>query len=59
MTRSELAQKIDRQLSGGKDTVFLKAAEWNMILEALREPTRAISSNREYIVPASASHGPR
>ncbi len=62
MTRSKLADKIDRQLSGEQEAVHLTATEWQTILEALREPLRAISSdamNREYTLPGSASHGPR
>lgn len=60
MSKADIANKIERQLSL-HDQVVLSVAEWNMVIEALREPLRAVSSDetRQYIVPASASHGPR
>jgi hypothetical protein len=60
MTRSQLADKIERQLSL-KDQVVLSVAGWNTVIEALRE-NRAVSSDamgREYVVSVSSSHGPR
>ena len=59
MTRSQLAEKIDRALSGDRDTIFLTASEWVTVLEALREPRRADAMGQEYVLPASASHGSR
>lgn len=59
MTKSQIADKIERQLSL-HDQVVLSARDWATVIDALREPTRAVSSSsREYIVPSSASHGPR
>jgi hypothetical protein len=57
-TKAQLADKIERHLSGDRDTVFLKAGEWSMILEALRQRTHDMGS-REYVLAGSASHGPR
>lgn len=57
MTRSQLADKIDRALSGERDTVFLTAAEWTMVLEALRAPPARDAMGQQYVLPASASHG--
>jgi len=56
MSKAELAKKIERQLNGDRDTVFLRAAEWQTILDALRAPT-SDAANRPYVLPASASHG--